>query len=81
MSEVADDALRFLALVDNEVHPKMIVLLSVIQRTSVSDRGGMTVSTFNHRAKAFNSRIAACVRQLANVRMFAQYTHNLFGLR
>ena len=70
-STVADDALRFLALVDNEVHLKMIVL-SVIQRTSVGKRGGMTVSTFNHRAKAFNSRIAACVRLLANVRMFAQ---------
>ena len=70
----AEDALRFLALVDNDVRPKMIVLLSVIQRTSVSDRVGMTVSTstFNSRAKAFNSRIAACVRQIANVCMFAQ---------
>ena len=74
VAEVADDALRFLALVDNDVPPKMIVLLSVIQRTSVSDRGGMNMSTptFNRRAKAFNSRIAACVRQIANVRMFAQ---------
>ena len=51
VADVADDALRFLALVDNDVHPNMIVLLSVIQRTSVSDRGGMTVSTFNHRVK------------------------------
>ena len=74
VAEVADDALRFLALLDDDVHPKMIILLSVIQRTSVSDRGGMTMSTstFNCRAKAFNSRIAACVRQIANVRMFAQ---------
>ena len=38
----------------------------------MGNRGGMTVSTFNHRVKAFNSRIAACVRQIANVRMFAQ---------
>ena len=51
VAEVADDALRFLALVDNDVRPKMIVLLSVIERTSVSDRGGMTMSTstFNLR--------------------------------
>ena len=79
VADVADDALRFLALVDNDVRPKMIVLLSVIQRTSVSDRGGMTksASTFNRRAKAFNSRIAACVRQIANVRMFAQSRINL----
>ena len=74
VAEVADDALRFLALLDDDVHPKMIILLSVIQRTSVGDHGGMTMSTstFNRRAKAFNSRIAACVRQIANVRMFAQ---------
>ena len=74
VAEVADDALRFLALLDDDVRPNMIVLLSVIQRTSVSDRGGMTMSpsTFNRRAKAFNSRIAACVSQIANVRMFAQ---------
>ena len=72
VADVAEDALRFLALVDDDVHPKMIVLLSVIQRTSVSNRGGMTVSTVNHRVKAFNARIAACIRQLANVRMFAQ---------
>ena len=65
VAEVADEALRFLALLDNDVHPKMFVLLSVIQRTSVSDRGGMTVSTFNHRVKAFNSRIAAWVRQFS----------------
>ena len=57
VADVADDALRFLALVDNDVHPDMIVLLSVSQRTSVSNRGGMTVSTFNHRVKDFNSRI------------------------
>ena len=74
VAEVADDALRFLALLDDDVHPKMIIVLSVIQRTSVNDRGGMTMSTstFNRRSKAFNSRIAACVRQIANVRMFAQ---------
>ena len=74
VAEVADDAIRYLALLDDDVHPKMIILLSVIQRTSVSDRGGMTMSTstFNRRAKAFNSKIAACVRQIANVRMFAQ---------
>ena len=72
VADVADDALRFLALVDNDVHTKMIILLSVIQRTSVSNRDGMTVSTFNHRVKAFNSRIAACVHQLANVRTLAQ---------
>ena len=74
VAEVADDALRLLALLDDDVHPKMIILLSVIQRTSVGDRGGMTMSTstFNRRAKAFNSRIAVCVRQIANVRMFAQ---------
>ena len=46
VAEVADDALRFLALVDNDVRPKMIVLLSVIRRTSVSDRGGINMSTF-----------------------------------
>ena len=40
VAEVADDALRFLALVDDDVRPHMIVLLSVIQRTSVSDRVG-----------------------------------------
>ena len=40
VAEVADDALRFLALVDDDVRPQMIVLLSVIQRTSVSDRVG-----------------------------------------
>ena len=52
VADMADDALRFLALVDNDVRPKMIVLLSVIRRTSVSDRGGMTMSTstFNRRA-------------------------------
>ena len=74
VAEVADDALRFLALLDDDVRPNMIVLLSVIQRTSVSEWGGMTMSpsTFNRRAKAFNSRIAACVRQIANVCMFAQ---------
>ena len=74
VAEVADDALRFLALLDDDVRPNMIILLSVIQRTSLSDRGGMTMSpsTFNRRAKAFNSRIAACVSQIANVRMFAQ---------
>ena len=74
VAEVADDALRFLALLDDDVRPNMIVLLSVIQRTSVSDRGGMTMSpsTFNRRTKAFNSRVAACVRQIVNVRMFAQ---------
>ena len=74
VAEVADDALRFLALLDDDVRPNIIVLLSVIQRTSVNDRGGMTMSpsTFNRRAKAFNSRIAACVRHIANVRMFAQ---------
>ena len=48
VADVADEALRFLALVDNDVHPKMIVILSVIQRTSVANRGGMTVSIFNH---------------------------------
>ena len=74
VAEVADDALRFLALLDDDVRPNMIILLSVIQRTSLSDRGGMTMSpsTFNRRAKAFNTRIAACVSQIANVRMFAQ---------
>ena len=72
VAEVADDALWFLALVDNDVHPKMIVILSVIQRTSVSNRGGMTVSTFNHRVKALNYRIAAYVRQIAEMHMFAQ---------
>ena len=72
VAEVAGDALRFLEFIHNNVRPKMIVLLSVIRRTTVSDRGGMTMSTFNLRAKAFNSRIAACVRQIANVRMFAQ---------
>ena len=77
--ELADDALRFLALLDDDVRPNMIVLLSLIQRTSVSERGGMTMSpsTFNRRAKAFNSRIAACVRQIANVRMFAQSRINV----
>ena len=69
---MADHAIRFLALVDNEVHPNMIVFLSVIQRTSVCNQGGMTVSTYNHRVKSVNSRLAACVRQLANVRLVAQ---------
>ena len=78
MSDVADDVLRFLALLDDDVRPNMIILLSVIQRTSVSDRGGMTMSpsTFNRRAKAFNSRIAACVRLMANIRMVAQSRMN-----
>ena len=66
---MADNAMRFIAL---EVHPKIIVILSVIQRTSMGTWGGMTLSTFNHRVNSFNSRLAACVRQLANVRMFAK---------
>ena len=64
---VADNAMRFIALVDNDVNPEMIVILSVIQRTSMGNRGGMTLSTFNHRVKSFNSRLASCIRQLANV--------------
>ena len=72
VADVADHAMRFLALVDNDVHPNMIVFLFVIQITSVGNRSGMTVSTFNHRLKTFNSRIAACVRQLTSVPLVAK---------
>ena len=67
--DVVNLAMRFLALVDDEVHPKIIIILSVLLRTSVGNRGEMSLSTFNRKVKSFNSRIAACVRQLANVRM------------
>ena len=35
VADVADHAMMFLALVDNEVHPKIIVIISVDQRTSL----------------------------------------------
>ena len=38
----------------------------------MGNQGGMTVPTFNHTVKSFNSRLAVCVRQLANVHMFAK---------
>ena len=72
VSDVVNRALRFLALVDNEVHPNMILVLSVVQRTCMGNRCDMSLSQFNHRVKSYNSRLAACVRQLSNVRMIAQ---------
>ena len=70
--DVVNRALRFLALVDNEVHPKMILILSVVQRTCMGNRCDMSLSQFNHRVKSYNSRLAVCVRQFSNVRMIAQ---------
>ena len=40
VADVADHAMRFLALVEYEVHQKIIVIISVVQRTSVGNRVG-----------------------------------------
>ena len=41
--DVVNLAMRFLALVDNEVHPKIIINLLVLRRTSMGNRGDMSV--------------------------------------
>ena len=57
--------------------PRHVVFMSVLQRTTAGCLRGVPARTFNHRARAFNARLAARVRQLHGVHMFAQSRLNL----
>ena len=64
VAEVVDNALRFLGVLDcYNVFPKVVVFLSVVQRTSIGNHGGVSL----------NTRIL----QQVNVRMFSQTRVNL----
>ena len=70
VAEVVDNALRFLGVLDcYNVSPKVVVFLSVVQRTSIGNYGGVS---YNHRVKSFNSRLSTSILQQANVHMFSQ---------
>ena len=78
VAEVVDNALRFLGVLDcYNVSPKVVVFLSVVQRTSIGNHGGVSLNTYNHRVKSFNSRLSTSILQQANVRMFSQTRVNL----
>ena len=78
VAEVVDNALRFLGVLDcHNVSPKVVVFLSVVQRTSIRNHGGVSLNTYNHRVKSFNYRLSTSILQQANVRMFSQTRVNL----
>ena len=73
VADVVDNALSFLSLLNAYgIFPKTIHFLLVIQRTSVGKHGGVAMGTYNHRVKAFNARLAACVLQRPHVALISQ---------
>ena len=48
----------------------------MIQWTSVGKHGGVALGTYNHRVKAFNARLAACVLQRPHVALICQTKMN-----
>ena len=47
--------------------PKHLVFMGVVQRTAAGCRRGVSAKTFNRRARAFNSKMAAAVRSIDGV--------------
>ena len=78
VATVVNDALEFLSILESyQVFPKVVVFLSVIQRKSMGHRGGVSLTTYNHRVKSFNARLASSLRLTANAYMFPQTLINL----
>lgn len=71
--EVVKRATRFLNLLtENGISPKHVVFLSVIQRSVITRRGQVAVSTFNHRVRRFNSILSHALSDYPNASMYAQ---------
>ena len=78
MITVVNDALEFLSVLESyKVFPKVVVFMSVIQRKSMGRRRRVSLSTYNHRVKSFNARLASSLRLIANAYMFPQTLINL----
>ena len=66
VSSVVGEALELLELLRrHHLLPQQVVFLTVVLRTSRGCRRGVPATTFNHRAKAFNVRLATS--QIAGV--------------
>ena len=53
---LADNVVKFLDLLQlSRIAPQRIILFSVIQRSAITRRGQVNLTTFNHRARRFNS--------------------------
>ena len=78
-SVLVEKVFKFLDLLDYfKVKPKCIILLSVIQRTEITRKGQVSVSTFNHRAKRYNSLLAAKLTNMhPKVQMLSQSRINI----
>ena len=67
---VIDNTPSFLSVLNAcDIFSKRIHILSVIQRTSVGKHG---MGTYNHRVKAFNACLAACILQRPHVALISQ---------
>ena len=71
---VVGRAIEFLSQIcAGENGPRQIRILSVLQRSKINRRGQVTVPTFSHRVKKFNSQLALKVESLfSHVRMYPQ---------
>ena len=70
---LVDKTRRFIECLSSYgISPRRIVLFTVIQRSRLSRAGQVTLNTFNHRAKQFNSLLAQRMRAYPNVHVFQQ---------
>ena len=77
--QVVQKMFKFLeSLEENRIHPRCIVVLSVLQRSKISRSGQISVSTFNHRVRRFNAQLGrALARTRPETHMYAQSRINL----
>ena len=79
VSVLVDEVIQFLDVLTRfEIRPKFIVFFSVIQRTTITRTGQVSLQCFNHRVKKFNKRLCKVLKpRNPHVAMFSQSAINL----
>ena len=56
----------------HDISPQKVVFLSVIKRFSISRRGQVSLTTFNHRVKKFNNLLASKLKDYPDMGLYNQ---------